>query len=140
MKKGIQNEKGEPIVVDMTPDEIAEMQKLNEVEQQTENQMSKKSFEEVDMTIEDIAKQQTDYLSTWHNPSKPIRVILSLDCLRLLNVKKEFIEAINQVYTYFKSTELEKHEVGDDLYIYLSEIYPEHKALLEANGANIETL
>ena len=36
MKKGIQNEKGEPIVVDMTPDEIAEMQKLNEVEQQTE--------------------------------------------------------------------------------------------------------
>lgn len=96
----------------------------------------------IEMTADEIAQQQADYIANrnWHNTGKPIRVILSFECLRTLNVKKEFDESIYSIYEYFKSTDIERYEGSNDLYIYLSEIYPVHQALLEANGANIETL
>ena len=96
----------------------------------------------VEMTPEEIAQQQADSIASrnWHNNSKPIRVILSFECLKTLNVKKEFNESIYNIYEYFKSTAIEKYEVSNDLYIYLSEIYPEHQELLESNGAIVENL
>ena len=87
--------------------------------------------EVVDETIELIP---TD----WHNPNKHIRAILNLECLRLLNIKKEFNEPINQLYNYFKINDLQKVEFNNSLYIYLDELYPEHRVLIEKNGGVVE--
>lgn len=73
----------------------------------------------------------------WHK-SKQFRIILNLECLRILNLKKEFNDDINQLYAYFKSTELEKIEVNDSLIIYVDEIYPKHRMLIEQNLGIIE--
>ena len=103
--KASQDSKGNPIMVEMTPEELAAMQQP---------------------------------VSDWHK-AKQFRIILNLECLRILNLKKEFNDEVNQLYTYFKSTELDKVEVNDSLFIYVDQIYHEHRALIEQNGGVIES-
>lgn len=109
MKKLIQDKKGNPITIDLTADEIAQL--------------------------------QADYIinRNWHYKAKPIRIILNFDSLRAMNTKKEFNESINQLHKYFKSSNLQRVEVGDDLFVYLDELHPEHRAVIEKNGGKIET-
>jgi hypothetical protein len=93
-----------------------------------------------DFIYTEVADEMIELIPTdWHNSNKNIRVVLNLECLRSLNIKKEFNEPINQLYTYFKNNDLQKVEFNDSLYIYLDELYPEHRVLIEQNGGVIET-
>ena len=74
----------------------------------------------------------------WHR-NKQYRVILNEDCLRTLNLKKEFNDLIAQLYAHFKSTKLEKVEVNDSLIIYVDSFQDDHDKLLQQNGAIIES-
>lgn len=76
----------------------------------------------------------------WHHPDKQCRIILSIESLKTINIKKEFNIGYSQLYDYFKSTDLAKVEVNDTLMLYVDEVFEAHRMLIEAVGGIIEVL
>lgn len=111
MKKAIQDKDGKPIVVDMTEQEELELFAFNR--------------------------------PVWHNSDKVIQVIIPEKVKRdllILNSEHEILgnhPDVAMLLDYVKNiSTLSVNEAGS-LYIYLSELFPQHKAFLESFGIQI---
>ena len=94
-------------------------------------------------TIDDDAAMQSTI--TWHYEECPIRVTFS-DEIKLMWLDKykenELLGTypeISALLDYVKLMSSKRVVVNGETHIYLEEIYPEHKAIIESNGAIIET-
>ena len=91
---------------------------------------------ERDTTAEELALSSP----IWHNADKPIQVVISESIKRDLLLLKQEHDILGNHHDVAALLEYVKNisalSVNDEgnLYIYLSEIFPEHKAFLESFG------
>lgn len=89
----------------------------------------------------DVQDEVVDVL--WHELSKPIQLVIPEEVRKELIIKhnEDLIigsyPAVTSILDYVKTLVAHKVMVNGSLYIYLDEIYNEHKQLLEACGVEI---
>ena len=94
-------------------------------------------------TPEELASMQPEPL-TWHYSECPIRITIP-DEVRKEWLKKNQEDDILGIYPdisailkYMKGLGKKRVILNGAIHIYLEEIYPEHRAVIEANGGLIE--
>lgn len=81
----------------------------------------------------------------WHYDECPIRITISDDVKQIWLRKYQEDDIldnnpeINGIFQYMKSLRKKRIAENGQTHIYLEEIYPEHRAIIESNGAIIET-
>lgn len=99
--------------------------------------------EYIDLTPEEVdAINQLKYID-WHKPL-PIRVLISKDVEAEWALKMQRHNNFNNypeiaaLLDYVKTISASQIEHNGAIHIYLSELYPEHMAILERHGAVVE--
>lgn len=106
-----------------------------------QDEKGKPSYREA--TPEELAAMQPQAIE-WHYPECPIRIIFSDKTKEnWLNKYKEneilgTYPEVAGLLEYVKQMSTKKVTLNGETHIYLEEIYPEHRAIIEANGAIIE--
>lgn len=91
-----------------------------------------------------IIDTENDPQSNWHDDNKLIRVIISDTVLNdwfNISTKDQIMARVSEVSVlleYYKLNTMEVVEENKLNYIYLNELFPEHKLLLEKHGAVVE--
>lgn len=95
-------------------------------------------------TFEELADIQTTQPIVWHYPELPIRVEISNELKAQWLLKKSEHDILGDypeiagLLDYVKSMSSTTIVSNGALHVYLSEIYPQHKAIIENNGAIVE--
>ena len=96
-------------------------------------------------TPEELAAMQTTEPIIWHYPELPIRVEISYEVKSTWLLKKSEHDILGNypeiagLLEYVKSMSSTTIVSNGALHVYLSEIYPQHRYIIELNGAVIET-
>lgn len=97
----------------------------------------------VELTPNELDAMQPQ-LDEWHYPECPIRVTFT-DEVKLMWLDKykenELLGTypeITAILKYMKGLNKKSVTHNGDIHIYLEEIYPEHRAIIEGNGGQIE--
>ena len=99
----------------------------------------------VDLTEQEEAEYSAKNTPIWHKEDKPIQVIISESIKRdLLMLKSEHDILGNHpdvamLLDYVKNISALSVNEDGNLYIYLSDLFPQHKAFLESFGIQINT-
>ena len=108
----------------------------------TQDSKGKPTYREA--TEEELAAMQPQPL-TWHYAECPLRITFS-DEVKATWLRKHQEDdildnhpSIRAILKYMKSLGNKRVTENAETHIYLEEIYPEHRAIIEAEGAIIET-
>lgn len=105
----------------------------------------KSKLVDVELTHEELAAMQTNETIVWHYPELPIRVEISNETKSQWLLKKSEHDILGNypeiagLLEYVKSMSSTTIVSNGALHVYLKEIFPEHRYIIESNGGIIET-